>query len=158
MHKDQVDKAKLERRLRKQLPPEGQWRHLDPLEAANMYRAEADAWLAVCRSMVDKLEDFEVTSVLNLGDGKTIEKVGADLRAIVTCYTAALDRCFDMAATSVKLGIQERYLDQLDRHAELFARVLAEGIRLLAIDIPPERYAAVIPAAIAAVQEEHEDV
>ena len=67
------------------LPPETEWRHLDPLEAADMYRAEADAWLAVCRRELDKLESFEVTSVVNLGDGKTIEKVGAEVRAIVQC-------------------------------------------------------------------------
>jgi hypothetical protein len=28
-----------------------------------MYRTEADAWLSVCRREVDKLTDFEVTSV-----------------------------------------------------------------------------------------------
>jgi hypothetical protein len=106
--------------------------------------------------MVDKLEDFEVTSVLSLGDGKTIEKVGAELRAIVVAYEHALDRAFAMAATSVRLCIQERYVDQLDRHAELFARVLGETMRLLALDMPPETYAAVIPQAIAAVQAEHE--
>jgi hypothetical protein len=154
--RDIAAQAKVEQRIRGMLPPETEWRHLDPLEAADAYRAEADAWLAVCRSMVDKLEDFEVTSVLSLGDGRTIEKVGAELRAIVVAYEHALDRAFAMAATSVRLGIQERYVDQLDRHAELFARVLGETMRLLALDMPPETYAAVIPQAIAAVQAEHE--
>jgi hypothetical protein len=119
-----------------------------------MYRAEADAFLALCRAELDKLESFEVTSVLNLGDGKTIEKVGAELRAVVVAYAQALDRCFGMAATAVKLGIQQRYTDQLERNAELFARVLAEGMRLLAIDVPAERYVEVVPLAIAAVREE----
>ena len=41
-----------------------------------------------------------------------------------------------MATTALKLNIAERYADQLDRQAELFARVLAEGMRLLAIDVP----------------------
>jgi len=144
----------LEQKLRRHLPPEDQWRRLDPLEAADLYRAEADAWLAVCRAEVEKLESFEVTSVLNLGDDKTIEKVGAELRAVVVAYTQALDRCFGMATTALKLGIAERYTDQLERNAQLFARVLAEGMRLLNRDLPPERYAAVIPLAIEAVQRE----
>lgn len=144
----------LEARVRRVIPPESEWRRLDPLEAADLYRAEADAWLEVIRRELGKLESFEVTSVLNLGDGKTIEKVGAELRAIVVAYTQALDRCFHMATTALKLNIAERYADQLDRQAELFARVLAEGMRLLAIDVPPERYAEVIPRAIETVQRE----
>ncbi len=43
------------------------------------------------------------------------------------------------------------------RYAELFARVIGETMRLLVLDMPPETYAAVIPQAIAAVQEEHRD-
>ena len=152
--RDVAAHAKVEQRIRRMLPPEIEWQHLDPVEAADRYRAEADAWLAVCRREVDKLESFEVTSVVNLGDGKTIEKVGAELRAVVACYTAALDRVFGMATQAIKLGLAERYADQLERHAELFARVLAESMRMLAVDLPPERYTVVIPQAIAAVQEE----
>jgi hypothetical protein len=65
--------------------------------------------------------------VVNLGDGKTIEKVGAEVRAIVQCYQQALDRCAGLAFTALKLGVAERYADQLERSAELFARVLAEA-------------------------------
>jgi hypothetical protein len=153
-HKDKVAKARVERELHKHLPPEDQWRRLDPLEAADLYRAEADAWLATCRRMVEKLDDFEVTSVLTLDNGKTVEKVGAEVRAIVQVYQAALDRAFGMATTALKLGIAERYTDQLERNAQLFARVIGEGMRLLNRDLPPERYAAVIPLAIEAVQRE----
>ena len=154
MHKDKNARQLLSAKLHKVMPPPEQWRHLDPLEAADMYRAEADAWLAVCRTELDKLDSFEVTSVLNLGDNKTIEKVGSELRAIVVAYTQALDRCYAMAATSLKLGIQERYVEQLESHAQLFARVLSVAMGLLAIDVPAERYVAVIPAAIAQVREE----
>ena len=91
---DIAAQAKVEQRIRRMLPPEPEWQHRDPLEAADMYRAEADAWLSVCRRELDKLYSLEVTSVLKLGDGKTIEKVGADVRAIVACYVQALDRAF----------------------------------------------------------------
>ena len=37
--------------------------------------------------------------------------------------------------------LAERSNDQLERNAQLFAQVLAEGIRMLASDVPPERYA-----------------
>ena len=92
--------------------------------------------------------------MVNLGDGKTIEKVAAEVRAIVQCYQQALDRCAGLAFTALKLGVAERYADQLERSTGLFARVLAEGMRLLAVDIPPESYTQVIPLAIAAVQKE----
>jgi len=153
-HKDKVAKAKIERELHKHLPPPEEWPRLDPLEAADLYRAEAHVWLATCRRMVEKLDDFEVTSVLTLDNGKTIEKVGAEIRAIVVCYTQALDRAFGMATTALKLGIAERYTDQLERNAQLFARVIGESMRLLNRDLPPEQYAAVIPLAIEAVQRE----
>ena len=104
MQRDIAAQAKVEQRIRRMLPPETKWQHRDPLEAADMYRTEADAWLSVCRREVDKLTDFEVTSVLNLGDGKTIEKVGAEVRAIVTCYVQALDRCFGTATAAIKLN------------------------------------------------------
>jgi hypothetical protein len=133
--------AKVEQRIRRMLAPETKWQHRDPLEAADMYRTDADAWLSVCRREVDKLTDFVVTSVLNLGDGKTIEKVGAEMHAIVTCYVQALDRCFGTATAAIKLNLAERSNDQLERNAQLFAQVLAEGMRMLAIDVPPERYA-----------------
>ena len=152
--KDNVALARVEKRMRKSLPPEKDWVYSDPLEEAARLRAEADAWRRTCRDMVDKLTDFEVREVWFTDDSKMVEKVGAELRAIVRAYTDSLDRCFTMAATAVRLGLQERYVDQLDRHAQLFARVLAEGMRLLAIDVPPERYAQVIPLAIAAVREE----
>lgn len=139
--RDIAAQAKVEQRIRRMLPPETKWQHRDPLEAADMYRTEADAWLSVCRREVDKLTDFEVTSVLNLGDGKTIEKVGAEVRAIVTCYVQALDRCFGTATAVIKLNLAERSNDQLERNAQLFAQVLAEGMRMLAIDVRPERYA-----------------
>jgi hypothetical protein len=154
--RDIAAQAKVEQRIRRMLPPESEWQHRDPLEAADMYRAEADAWLSVCRREVDKLTDFEVREVYYTGDGKKIEKVGAEIRAIVRAYTESLDRCFSMATMAVRLGLAERAADQLERYAELFTRVIGESMRLLAIDVPPERYAVVIPQAIAAVQEEIE--
>ena len=152
--KGKVAKALVERQIRKQMPPPEQWRHLDPLTAADQYRAESDAWLAVCRRMVNELESFEVTSRLELGDGKYIEKVGSEVRAIVQCYQIALRQCFEMATTAVRLNIQQRYIEQLESHAQLFARVLSVAMGLLAIDVPAERYVEVIPAAIAQVREE----
>ncbi len=152
---DIAAQAKVEQRIRRMLAPEPEWQRRDPLEAADMYRAEADAWLSVCRRELDKLHSLEVTSVLKLGDGKTIEKVGADVRAIVACYVQALDRAFSMAAQAIKLNIAERYQDQLERHSEWIARVLAESMRLLALAVPPETYAQVIPRAIAIVRAEH---
>ena len=88
--RDIAAQAKVEQHIRRMLPPETEWQHLDPLEAADMYRAEADAWLSVCRREVDKLQSFEVTSVLNFGNGKTLEKVGAEVRAIVAIYTPSV--------------------------------------------------------------------
>jgi hypothetical protein len=155
--RDIAAQAKVEQRIRRMLPPETEWRHRDPLEAADQYRAEADAWLSVCRREVDKLTDLEVREVYYTGDGKKIEKVGAEIRALVRAYTESLDRCFSMATMAVRLGLAERAADQLDRYAELFARVIGETMRLLVLDMPPETYAAVIPQAIAAVQEEHRD-
>ena len=154
--RDKYARDQVTAKVQRLMPAPEHWRHLDPLEAADQYRAEADAWLAVCRDMVNQLESFEVTVKLNLDDGKTIEKVGAEVRAVVQVYEHALDRCFAMAATALKLNIQERYVDQLERHAALFARVLAVGAQMLAIDagIPVERFAAVVPAAIETVRQE----
>jgi hypothetical protein len=143
-----------EAKLRRAIPPPERWRHLDPLEAADMYRAEADAWLAVLREEVTKLESFEVTAVLTFGDGGKIEKVGAEIRALVALYTQALSKCFDMATTAVKLGIHQRAVEQLEQQSELFARVLGETMRMLALDVPVETYAAVLPRAIEAVRAE----
>jgi hypothetical protein len=153
-HKTYAARQVLEQKLRGRIPPPEHWRHLDPLTAADMYRAECDAWLAVLRAEVTKLESFEVTAVLTFGDGGKLEKVGAEIRALVALYTQALGKCFDMAATALKLGIQERAVDQLERQSELFARVLGEAMRMLAVDIPPERYAAVLPVAIENIRAE----
>ena len=62
-----------------------------------------------------------------------------------------------MATTAVRLGLAERYRDQLERNSELFARVIGETMRLLALDVPPETYVQVIPRAIAIVRAEHAD-
>ena len=64
-----------------------------------------------------------------------------------------------MAAMAVKLNIEERYADQLERSAELFAQVLVQGMTILA----GERYdqdevAEVVPLAIARVLEEIGDI
>ena len=100
---------------------------------------------------------FEVTCVLNLGDGKTIEKVGADVRAIVTMLHQAFDRAFSTWPRAVKLSIAERYQRPAGASLRWIARVLAESMRLLALAVPPETYAQVIPRAIAIVRAEHAD-
>ena len=53
----------------------------------------------------------------------------------------SVDRCFGTATAAIKLNLAERSNDQLERNAQLFAQVLAEGMRMLAIDVRPERYA-----------------
>ena len=70
--RDIAAQAKVEQRIRRMLPPESEWQQRDPLEAADV-PAEADARLAVSLNG-GQAEDSEVTSVLSLGDGKTIEK------------------------------------------------------------------------------------
>jgi hypothetical protein len=75
--------------------------------------------------MVDKLADVEVREVYYTDDGKMIEKVGAELRAIARAYTDAMDRSYAMATAAVKLNLAERYNDQLERNAELFAGTAA---------------------------------
>jgi len=52
--RDIAAQAKVEQRIRRMLPPETKWQHRDPLEAADMYRTEADAWLSA-GATVDKL-------------------------------------------------------------------------------------------------------